>query len=270
MKKFLLFTLLLIVSLSKAQNKINIYYEQIENGYEIYADNEEFCPVSIRLDFKVSNLNISGGNNNVYVVNSKNKKQLLTTLKVLKKGKAYKFSYKSWTNYGIHNNKEYEKDYVYDLPFKAPNKFNIYQGYNGDFSHQNENSLDFTMPVGTELTAVREGTVIKVIEKNNKNCGKKECQKFNNLIVIYHPDGTFAEYVHLKQNGSKVKVGDKVSKGQLIGYSGNVGWSTGPHLHLVIYNQNIENRKTLKTKFKIDGGHKYEYLVEKKNYFKNY
>ncbi|MDB9990051.1 M23 family metallopeptidase [Flavobacteriales bacterium] len=270
MKNYLLLTFILITSLCKAEHKVKIYYEQIENGYNIYADNDEFCPVSVKVDFNVTNLNINGGNNNVYVVNAKGKKQLLTSLKVSKNGKAYKFSFKYWTNYGKHNNKEYDNDYIYDLPFKTSNQFKIYQGYNGTFSHQNENSLDFTMPVGTELTAVREGVVIKVIEKNKKNCGKEECKKYNNLIIIYHPDGTFAEYAHVKHNGSKVKVGDKISKGQLIGYSGNVGWSTGPHLHLVVFNQNLENRETLKTKFKTGDGNTSEYLSEKKVYSRNY
>ena len=35
------------------------------------------------------------------------------------------------------------------------------------------------------------------------------------MIIINHSDGTFAEYVHIKQNGSKVKVGDKIEKGQI-------------------------------------------------------
>jgi len=42
----------------------------------------------------VTNLNIERGNNNIYVVKTKEKKQLLTSLKISKKGKAYKFSYK--------------------------------------------------------------------------------------------------------------------------------------------------------------------------------
>jgi len=99
---------------------------------------------------------------------------------------------------------------------------------------------------------------------------KEKCKKYNNLIIIYHPDGTFAEYTHIKHNGSKVKIGDKVSKGQLIGYSGNVGWSSGPHLHLVIFNQNLDNRETLKTKFKTGDGSIIEYLVEKEEYSRNY
>jgi len=261
---------LLITSLCKAEHKIKIYYESVENGYNIYADNDEFCPMSIKIDFAVTNLNIDGGNNNVYVVEAKVKKQLLTTLKVSKKGKTYTFSYYYWTNYGKHNNKEYDKDYIYDLPFKSSNNYTVFQGYNGTFSHQNENSLDFTMPIGTEITAVRGGIVTNVIDKNNKNCGKEKCKKYNNLITIYHSDGTFANYMHIKQNGSKVKIGDKISKGQLIGYSGNVGWSTGPHLHLVIYNQNIDHRETLRTKFKTGDGSIIEYLVEKKEYSRDY
>ncbi|MFO7743755.1 MAG: M23 family metallopeptidase [Psychroflexus sp.] len=270
MRKYLLLAFIVISSLCKAEQRVKIYHEQTDNGFNIYADNNEFYPVSIQTDFTVKNLTIVGGNKNVYVINAKNKKQLLTSLKISNKKKEYKFSYRYRTNYGKHNNKGYDTDYIYDLPFKTSNKFRISQGYNGLFSHQNENSLDFIMPIGTELLAVREGVVIKVIEKNNENCGKEECKKFNNLILIYHPDGTIAKYAHIKKDGSKVKIGDKVSKGQLIGYSGNVGWSTGPHLHLEIFNQNIDNRETLKTKFRTGDGSKIEYLVEKAEYLRNY
>ncbi|WP_313808050.1 M23 family metallopeptidase [Flavobacterium sp.] len=270
MRNYLLLAFVLLTSLCQAEHNVKIYYEQIENGYNIYADNDEYCPVSIKINFVVTNLNVDGGNNNVYVVKANNKKQLLTSLKAFKIGKAYKFSYNYLLNYGEHNNDMYDKDYIYDLPFNTSNTFKVTQGYNGTFSHQNENSLDFKMPTGTEIMAIREGVVIKVIAKNNISCEKKECSKYNNLILIYHPDGTFAEYGHIKLNGSKVKVGDKVSKGQLIGYSGNVGWSTKPHLHLVIFNQKIENRETLKTKFKTSDGSLTEYLVEETEYSRNY
>lgn len=91
-----------------------------------------------------------------------------------------------------------------------------------------------------------------------------------NLIIIYHPDGTFAEYAHIKQNGSIVNIGDKVNQGEIIGYSGNVGWSTGPHLHLVVFLQKLNKRETLKTKFKTGNGDIIEYLGEKKEYIRNY
>ncbi len=270
MKLYILFILIFISTICKAEHKVKIYYEQIENGYNIYADSQEFCPVSIKIDFNVSNLDINGDNNNIYIIAPLTKKQLLTKLTVSKKGKAYKFSYKTWTNYGNHNIDRYDSDYIYDLPFSNSNSFKVYQGYNGNFSHQNENALDFTMPIGTEITAIREGIVIKVVEKNNKNCGKEDCKKYNNLIIIYHSDGTFAEYTHIKRNGSIVNVGNKIKKGQIIGYSGNVGWSTGPHLHLVVFIQKLRKRVTLETKFKIGNGEKIEYLVEKSEYIKDY
>jgi len=269
-KFYALLVIVLITSVCQAGHNVKIYYEQTENGYNIYADNEEFCPVSIKIDFTTQNMNVDGGNNKIYSVDALKKKQLLAKLVVSKKGKAYKFSYSSMINYGIHNIENYDIDYAYNLPFESSSSFNVNQGYNGNFSHQNENSLDFTMPVGTKIMAIREGTVIKVVEENSKSCGKEECQKFNNLIIIYHPDGTFAEYTHIKQNGSLIKVGDKIIKGQEIGYSGNVGWSTGPHLHLVVFLQNLNERITLETKFKINSGDKLEVLVEKNDYVRNY
>jgi len=270
MKFYFLLSLVCISTICKAQQNVKIYYEQIEDGYNIYADNQEFCPVSIKIDFDITNLEISGGNNNMYVIEPLKKRELLTKLTVSKKGKAYKFNYKYWTNYGNHSNDKFDSDFVYNLPFSNSNSFKVHQGYNGNFSHQNENAIDFTMPIGTEITAIREGVVIKVVENNSKNCEKEECKKYNNLIIIYHPDGTFAEYTHIKRNGSIVNIGDKVDQGEIIGYSGNVGWSTGPHLHLVVFLQKLNKRETLETKFKTGNGDIIEYLAEKKEYSRNY
>jgi murein DD-endopeptidase MepM/ murein hydrolase activator NlpD len=51
---------------------------------------------------------------------------------------------------------------------------------------------------------------------------------------VLHDDGTLTEYVHLMQGGSAVRVGEKVAAGKLIGYSGNTGYSAGPHLHFAV------------------------------------
>ncbi len=163
-----------------------------------------------------------------------------------------------------------DTSYIYDLPFEKNASFLLYQGYNGKFSHQNENSLDFTMPINTNIYAAREGIVVKVVDKNNKTCPTKECIKYNNLIRVYHADGSFSEYVHLKQNGSLVSEGESINKGQLIGKSGNVGFSTGPHLHFVVFNQKIEGRETLKTKFRVNKGNEVVFLKEKKLYKRSY
>ncbi len=270
MKFKLLLPLLLFTLVCKAEHNVKIYFEPFEGGFHAYADNGEFCEMSVKIDFQLTNLEVEGENKAIYVLKPNNKKQLLTTLTFAIKGNPSKFTSRYWVNYGNHYSDEYDEHYEYFLPFGSSRAFVVYQGYFGDFSHQKEHALDFTMPVGTEINAIREGIVIKVVDSNSKNCDSEECKKFNNLIVIYHPDGTFAEYTHIKKNGSIVQVGDKVARGQKIGFSGNVGWSTGPHLHLVVYKQKLETRITIETKFKIGDGETAEVLVEKNKYSRNY
>lgn len=266
--------LVLIIScfsfnLTYANYDFKIYYEKIDKGYNVYVDNNEPCPISIKMEYTLTNLGISYGKAKLHVIEGSTKRALISTLKVIKKG-AYKFSYRYFMNYGDYRLNSYDKDYEYFLPYRSNNQFEIHQGYDGTISHQNVKALDFSMPVGTEITAIREGIVVKVVDHNTKRCGSKECEKFNNIILIYHPDGTFAEYLHLKRKGSKVKKGDTVVKGQLIGYSGNVGRSNGPHLHLVVFLQRIKSRDTLATKFLTGNGEQSEYLVKGDGYLRNY
>lgn len=82
---------------------------------------------------------------------------------------------------------------------------------------------DFSMPVGTPLKAMSSGKVI--LAGRSGNYGLK--------IEIQYWDGTVSYYGHA--SSIKVKVGDTVAPGQLVGYSGNTGRSTGPHLHLEIH-----------------------------------
>ena len=58
-----------------------------------------------------------------------------------------------------------------------------------------------------------------------------------NYVTIGHDDGSQAVYVHLQMNGALVKLGDWVTTGDLIGLSGNTGYSTGPHLHFKVSQQ---------------------------------
>jgi murein DD-endopeptidase MepM/ murein hydrolase activator NlpD len=269
--KFQLTLLVLLFALScKSQIKVKLYPEQAGEFVNIYADNEEFCPVSIRIDFNVTNFDIQGGNNQIYIVESRKGKQLLTSLTVSKQGKPSKLEFKFLSNYGNHNLELYDEHFEYFLPYAQLNTFSIVQGYNGKFSHHNEKSLDFGMPVGTEVKAVREGVVVFVEDRNSNHCPKEECKKYNNWITIYHSDGTFASYVHLKKGGVNVTVGEHVSQGQTLGYSGEVGWTQGPHLHLIVYKQKLDKIISLEAKFKLNKGEKGEILQEGKAYMRSY
>ena len=89
---------------------------------------------------------------------------------------------------------------------------------NGRFHH----GLDFAAPTGTEVRVTGDGVVTHV--QQQRGLGK--------VIKIDHGNSVVTVYAHL--NRQDVKKGDKVTRGQVIGASGNTGRSTAPHLHYEI------------------------------------
>ncbi|QHI35095.1 Murein DD-endopeptidase MepM [Kordia antarctica] len=79
--------------------------------------------------------------------------------------------------------------------------------------------IDIKAINGTPVIATADGIVIKATKKGN----------WGNLLVISHADGFETWYAHLK--GFNIKEGTKVTKGDIVGYVGNTGLSTGSHLH---------------------------------------
>jgi len=264
----LILCLIFLVPVS-SQIKLKAYSQKNEKEYKFLADNDEYCPVSIKVDFTLNNMTSSNGNHKIFVVPPRTKGFLISKLKRIKSGK-YSFRFKTKYNYGNHLDVIIDSDFVYSLPYKKGDVFKLSQGYYGKRTHQNKNALDFSMPIGTDIYAARGGVVVKVVESNDKTCFKKECAKFNNVITIYHKDGTFSSYAHIDTNGALVGIGEIIEKGQLIAKSGNIGYSSGPHLHFEVYNQKMGKREAIKTKFKINDGKESVYLVEKEIYTRNY
>ena len=269
MRKIFFILLAVIYTTSFAQDSINlkIYRENIGKSYYLYADNEEFAPVSLEYSFTSENMSSSLADKSLLVIPAGKKRHQITELKAVDPNMGTKFNYDVYFVLGDVNITAVKHDFVYSLPFEKNKKHIIYQGYNGLFSHHKAFSLDFSLKDGDKVNAARGGKVVSVITGNSKNCLTKECAKYNNRIVILHDDGTLAEYVHLRYSGSVVKPGEDVATGQLIGYSGNTGWSKGPHLHFSVYINNIDGTRTyLKTKFKVAESKTPVYLSEKHSY----
>jgi len=96
---------------------------------------------------------------------------------------------------------------------------------------------DFAAPKGTPIMASGSGTVIRA----------KWCGGGGNCIKIKHNSTYETVYAHMSSFAKGIKVGKKVKQGQIIGYVGSTGMSTGPHLHYeVIVNGKKVNSQTLK------------------------
>jgi murein DD-endopeptidase MepM/ murein hydrolase activator NlpD len=131
----------------------------------------------------------------------------------------------------------HDDDHLYSLPYATGQTYRILQGYGSRFSHTGleEFAIDFDMSVGTPVHAARGGVVARVVESNSKGCWEPGCGRYANYVVVLHSDGTTGEYYHLVKNGALVEVGESVSQGQKIAYSGNTGHTTMPHLHFAVY-----------------------------------
>jgi len=146
----------------------------------------------------------------------------------------YRYSY-DWTV--GDKNAVHDDDHLYSLPYSSGKSYRIIQGYGSRFSHTGleEFAIDVDLKIGTPVHAARAGVVARVEESNSKGCWEDGCGRYANYVVILHSDGTTGEYYHLMKDGSLMEVGDSVSQGQKIGYSGNTGHTTMPHLHFAVY-----------------------------------
>lgn len=115
--------------------------------------------------------------------------------------------------------------------FQLPVNGQISQGF-----HWYHQALDLEAPLGSKVYPITEGTV---------ETSQYTSFGYGHFIIISHGLNERSLYAHLGL--IKVKAGDKVDKNTVLGYVGLTGWTTGPHLHLEIFEdgKNINPQEVL-------------------------
>jgi murein DD-endopeptidase MepM/ murein hydrolase activator NlpD len=106
----------------------------------------------------------------------------------------------------------------------------------GAYNGNGHNGVDFRASIGTPVKAVLGGTVQEINQGAVKNC------QYGKWVLVKHDNGLTSLYAHL--SSIAVAKGERVSTGEVVGYSGDTGYATGPHLHLTVY---VSSAVTFKT-----------------------
>ena len=136
---------------------------------------------------------------------------------------------------------ELPTDTALPAPFPAGQSYLVSQASGGTTHNDaaNRHAVDLAMPEGAPVLAVKAGLVMEA--EDGYQGGGTDMEKYvhrANRVLLVHDDGRMTLYAHLEPGSVTVRAGDRVRRGQLIGRSGNTGFSSGPHLHFA-WQQNI-------------------------------
>lgn len=228
-----------------------------EGGYAFYAENRHSIPLHVTVNFsRLTNLKPSVSLPLHKTIQPGAEQTLLLRLQVTdpQQSRGYSISY-TYVR-GDPEAAQHDDDYLYLFPFEHGTKHRVTQGFHGEFSHRGENEygVDFDMEVGTPVHAARPGRVVEVEEGYTRGGRSSSYATHANRILVYHSDGTFSNYAHLRPNGAVVEPGQEITAGQHIGFSGNTGRSSGPHLHFDVRRPTRDGMQSIPIRFRGESG----------------
>lgn len=110
------------------------------------------------------------------------------------------------------------------------------------YASGSHNGVDMGTPIGTPIKAMADGVVAGTGD-TDVQCPRVS---FGRFVLIKYDNGLASTYGHLSV--ISISQGERVVRGQIVGYSGNTGYSTGPHLHVSVYAKESVNLMTLPSK----------------------
>jgi len=216
---------------------VRVKGEREGRGAVVRATNESPIPVSVVVSFtELENLRSTERMPLVTVVPG-NTVLDITRLSPEdpKKGWHYKLRFRY--RYGSYN-AGHDPAAMYRMPWLDGRTFVIGQAPGGPVITHNtpasREAIDVPMPEGTPILAARAGIVFQAVSQNDTGGADESFRSKANVVRVLHGDGTIGNYVHLMHEGVAVKQGERIEPGRIIGYAGNTGQSSGPHLHFAV------------------------------------
>jgi murein DD-endopeptidase MepM/ murein hydrolase activator NlpD len=212
--------------------------ESVQNGsrHEIVARNDGYAPAAVQLSLSERDNVVSDVALPLLAVVPARESLRLATLSAATPGRGYRFSFKYRHTLGDPAAR-HDPQALYRLPFEEGRTFLVSQAHGGTMTthkgEENAHAVDIVMPERTPIVAARAGVVIDIENFHVRGGKENELLDKANSVTILHEDGTMARYVHLVA-GQYTWIGQEVQAGTHIGYSGNTGYSSGPHLHFVV------------------------------------
>lgn len=222
--------------------------EDVGNRVDVYIKSLVAWDVTLAMDMELANMQSTDSLPVVHSVKGTSREKALS-LKVRDISRSWSFRYDlKWVT-GDYTAR-HSLGAVYQLPFGAGVDILVGQGFHGAETHQGKYAIDFDLPEGTPVRAARGGLVIETQECFEEGGLDLQLKSRANFVKIRHDDGTIGHYVHLRHLGVEVSKGDRVRAGELIGYSGNTGYSSGPHLHFEVFSATRElSHRTIPVQF---------------------
>ncbi len=220
---------------SCSEDWVCVRAEADAGDYALVASNLRDLPVTVTVDARLTNMAPSVA---LPITRTLEPGDRVTVVTLRRQNGDRETHYRYWFDWAAGDaDAQHDDSYRYRLPYARGKRFGVLQGYGSTFSHTGKEyyTVDFNMPEGTPVHAAREGVVARVQGRHSRGCWESHCGRYANFIVIAHSDGTTGEYYHLQQHGVLVKPGERVERGQHIGFSGNTGHTTMPHLHFGVY-----------------------------------
>ncbi len=210
--------------------------EQRGVSHYLVATNDGYAPVTAKID--VTGSNIAGIEiwPQVTVIPARSTVSV-GQISAASSSAGYRFESRYFIQIGVIH-AHVSPETTYRLPYPDGHGYGVLQAPGGPVTtHTDQRSahaIDFDLPEGTPVVAARDGVVVEVVTGHTFGKLDPALKGMDNHVAIVHADGTVSEYAHLQSGPYVVHPGQKVAAGTVLGYSGNTGYSSGPHLHFAV------------------------------------